>query len=259
MRASPWDLRLFWRTIALAGIAVVIVAIVEAITDERGLATAGTGGRSIGVLPLMPVAAAAAVLIALAPASAAGELRALAALGCSPWRARLATIVAAVTMTLVAAAGVARGRDVSALFPPPIPAGDVRVEATAEGVAFVSARRRIRVFSTPEGDVLERTGPPPALDAIAPSDRQKALGAASAIALAGIALAVWAAAPHRRGAIRTLLTLTAWGVSEVLAFQAAGARSVSPWLTGVPSLVLLAIVLVEDRRHRKLVRDEAWI
>ncbi len=259
MRPSPWDLRLFARTVALAGIGVLIVGIVEAMTDERGLSTAGTGGRSIGVLPLIPVAAAAAVLVALAPSSTAGELRALAALGCSPWRARLATLAAAFALSLVAAVGIAGGRDVSALFPPPIPAGDVRVEMTPEGPTFLSARRRLRVISTAQGDVLERTGPPPTLDALAPADRRQALGAASAIAFAGIALAVWAASPHRRGAIRTLLTLTAWGVSEVLVFQAAGARSVSPFVTGFPSLALLLLVFLEDRRHQRLARDEAWI
>lgn len=263
MRTTPWDLRLFARTVALTGVGLVIVAIVEAITDERGLATAGTGGRSLGVLPLLPVAAAAAVLVTLAPAANAGELRALGALGCSPWRARLGPLVAAFALSLLSAVGIASGRDVSAMFPPPIPAGDVRVEMTADGPTFVSPRRRIRVVSTPPngmgGDVLERTGPPPGSDAVAASDRRQALGAASAIALAGLALAVWAAAPHRRGAIGTLLTLTAWSVSEVLVFQAAGARTVSPFVTGAPSLALLGLVLVEDRLRRRLARDEAWI
>lgn len=256
MRASPWDLRLFGRTLALGAIGVLIVWIIEAITDERGLAAAGTGGNSIGVLPLLPIAAAAAVLIALAPSTTAGELRALAALGCSPWRTRVPTVLAAVAMTLVSVFGIASGRDVSALFPPPIPAGDVRVEP---GPIFVSPRRRVRVITTPEGDVLERTGPPPTLEVGGPPDRRQALGAASAIGLAGLALAVWAAAPHRRGVVRALLTLTAWGVSEVLVFQAAGARSVSPFLTAVPSLVLLAVVFVEDRLRQRLLHDEAWL
>ena len=256
MRATPWDFRLFWRTLALSTISLMVVFVIEAITDERGLATAGTGGRSIGVLPLAPVAAAAAVLVALGPAQTAGELRAVAALGCSPWRARLAAIVAALVMTSISVVGIAGGRDVRALFPPPIPASDVRVEQTPEGPTFVSARRRLRVTAT---EVLERTGPPPTSEALEPSDRRQALGAASAIGLAGLALAVWAASPQRRSAVRTLLTLTAWGVSEVIVFQAAGARSVSPFLTGAPSIALLSLVLAEASLQRRLRHDEAWL
>jgi hypothetical protein len=56
-----------------------------------------------------------------------------------------------------------------------------------------------------------------------------------------------------------LLTLTAWGVSEVLVFQAAGARALHPLATAAPSLALLLLVLVEDHLARRLSRDEAWI
>lgn len=253
---SPFDLRLAMRTLTLTAIAALIVALVERITDERGVAAAGTGGRSIGVLPLMPVACAVAVVIALAPMTASGELRALAALGCSPWRARFAAVVTAIAIALGAAVSFAAGgADVAALFPPPVPAGDFRVE----GSAFVSDRRRIKVYSTPEGDVLERTGPPPSLGAAPPRDRRQLFGAMSAIGLAGVALTLWAAAPARRGAIRMLLTLTAWTVSEVLAFQAAGARALHPLYTAAPSVALLLLVLVEDRAARTLRRDEAWI
>ncbi|MBI2394011.1 MAG: hypothetical protein HYV09_30855 [Deltaproteobacteria bacterium] len=261
MRASPWDVRLAGRTAALSLVAAVVVFLVEAITDERGVAAAGTGGRSIGVLPLMPVACAAAVLLSLAPLASSGELRAMAALGCSPWRARAPSIAVAVVLTVIAAVGLTRRpSDVSALFPPPVPAGDVRVEEhPTDGVVFVSARRKIRVRPTNEGELLERTGPPPIPDEGAMPDRKQVLGASLAIALAGVALSLWAAAPWRRGVIRTLLTLTAWGVSEVLAFQAAGARTVPAWTTALPSCALLIVVLVQDRMARRLRSDEAWI
>lgn len=267
MRPSPFDLRLAGRTLTLAVIASFIVSIVEAITDERGVAAAGTGGRSIGVLPLMPIACAVAVVIALAPMTTSGELRALAALGCSPWRARFAAIATAIALSGAASIVIAtRGTDVAALFPPPVPAGDFRVvvperreQPVDDNVSFVSARRRIRVSATPEGDLLERTGPPPEATAGAPLDRKQILGAAAAIAFAGIALSIWAGAPIRRGVIRTLLTLTGWGVSEVLVFQAAGARALHPLATAVPSLALLLLVLIEDHLARRLSRDEAWI
>lgn len=251
---SPFDLRLATRTLTLSAIAALIVALVERITDERGVAAAGTGGRSIGVLPLMPVACAIAVLIALAPMTASGELRALAALGCSPWRARLAAIVTAAVLTIASALSFAAGAtDVAALFPPPVPAGDFRVV----GPTFVSARRHLRVVFTDEGELLERIGQP----VIAPAtrDRRQVGGGAAAIAMAGLALSLWAASPARKGAIRTLLTLTAWGVSEVLVFQAAGARAIHPLLTALPSLALIVAVIIEDRLTQGLARDEAWI
>lgn len=253
---SPFDLRLATRTLTLSAIAALVVALVERITDERGVAAAGTGGRSIGVLPLMPVACAVAVVIALAPMTANGELRALAALGCSPWRARLGALLTAFAITVCGALAFGLGgADVASLFPPPVPAGDFRVE----GSTFVSDRRHVRVSFTAEGEVLERIGPPPAAEASTPRDRKQRVGAVAAIALAGIALALWAAAPVRRGAIRTLLTLTAWAVSEVLAFQAAGARALHPLWTAFPSLALVLVVVVEDRLSRRLTRDEAWI
>lgn len=253
---SPFDLRLATRTLTLSAIAALIVALVERISDERGVAAAGTGGRSIGVLPLMPVACAVAVVIALAPMTASGELRALAALGCSPWRARAGAALTAILLTVAAAGSFVVGAsDVAALFPPPVVAGDFRVE----NETFVSDRRRVRVRFTEEGALLERTGPAPSLAPPPPRDRKQVAGAAAAIALAGIALSLWAASPARRGAIRMLLTLTAWGVSEVLAFQAAGARALHPLYTAAPSVALLFLVLIEDRFAQRLARDEAWI
>lgn len=253
---SPFDLRLATRTLTLSAIAALVVALVERITDERGVAAAGTGGRSIGVLPLMPVACAVAVLIALAPMRTSGELRALAALGCSPWRARLAAIATAAIITIGSAASFAAGgSDAAALFPPPVPASDLRVDQGS----FVSDRRHLKVSFTEEGEVLERTGSPPASNAAATRDRRQVLAGASAIALAGIALSLWAASPSRKGAIRMLLTLTAWGASEVLVFQAAGARAIHPLFTALPSLALSLLVVIEDRASQKLARDEAWI
>lgn len=257
-RPSPWDLRLAARTIALAAIALCVVALIEAITDERGVAAAGTGGRALGVLPLVPIAGAVAVVIALAPTVSSGELRALAALGCSPWRARLSPIVCAGALAIAAAIGVASGRtDLAALFPSAVEAGDLEVVHGDDGVSFVSERRRIRLGP---GDALERTGPPPALDAArGAGDRAKALGAALSIALAGIALAAWSGAPQRRGVIGSVLTLTGWGASQVLLFQAAGAGAVPPVATALPSAALLAVVAAQARASASLSRDERWI
>ncbi len=254
MGVTPWDLRLAARTAALSAIALSIVGLVEGITDERGVAAAGTGGRAIGVLPLAPVAGAIAVVIALAPTVASGELRALAALGCSPWRARVAPVVCALSLALVAGIGIAAGAvDVAALFPPPIPASDYRIE----GDAFVSDRRRVRIGLD---DRLERTGTVPAVESTPTTrDRRKRIAAATAIALAGVALALWAAAPMKRRFGRAVVTLTAWAVGEILAFQAAGAGAVPPLATALPSLILLALLAIELHLSRNLAREEGWI
>src|SRR4051812_38161006 len=105
-RVSAWDLRLAARTVALSAVALPAPGVVESTTNERGVATPAPSG-SIGLLPLVPTAAAIAATIALAPAETAGELRALLALGCSPWRARAGAL--AVSLLFACGAGAVVG------------------------------------------------------------------------------------------------------------------------------------------------------
>lgn len=252
---SPYDVRLAARTVALAAVALTVGVLVEWITDERGVASPGTGGRSIGLLPLVPIAGAVAVVVALVPAAASGELRALSALGASPWRARLPAIAAASLLALASAGAIAAGgMDVRPLFPVASRASDVRVEQTADGPTFVSDRRRVRVDVD---GVLVRTSDEPA-PTDAPSLPRYARGAvALAVAAAGIALAAWVSGPLRRRPLRALLVGTGYAIAQIAAFQAAGAHALPALVTAAPPLALLVVAWVEHRAMRALGRAPA--
>lgn len=258
MRIAPYDLRLAARTLALAVVALAVVALVEWITDERGVATPGTGGRSIGLLPLVPIAGAIAVVVALAPAQSSGELRALAALGASPLRARLSPIVAATLLAIASALAVAGGcMDVAPLFPPSTTATDYRVEKRGDGgVAFVSERRRVRV----EDDVIAREREPKVTgDASSGLPPHAVAAAALTIALAGCGLAAWVGSPFRRRPLRTLVVGALYGAAQVAAFQSAGARAIPALAIVAPSILLLAVAAFEHRASARLRPEDSWI
>lgn len=249
---TPWDLRLGARTVALSAVAIFALVVIERISTERGVAPGATG--SIGVLPLVPIAAAIAAVIAIVPSASSGELRALASLGWSPWRARAGALSVATFIALFSAAGLSFGAgDVGALFPAPTTSSDVRVVQTPDGPSFTSARRGVVVGPD---DVLVRAAPP---SSPPPPPHGLRLAAALAVALAGVALTLFGAAPVRRKLPFTIVALTLWGAAEVFAFQAAGAAAASPFVTPLPSLLLIAAVAIEQRRARALVREARWL
>ena len=249
---SPYDLWLAARTVGLAAVALSVGVMVEWITDDRGIASPGTGGRSIGLLPLVPIASAVAVVIALVPSSTSGELRALGALGASPWRARLPAIGAGSILALAAALAIIAGAmDVRPLFPGATRASDVRIEQTAAGPTFVSDRRRVRVGVD---EVLTRTSnePAPSDAPLLPAHARGAL--ALAVAVSGVALAAWVSSPLGRRPLRALLVGTVYGIAQITAFQAAGAHVVPALLTVAPPLMLLAVAWIEHRTVGRLGR-----
>lgn len=258
MRLSAYDVRLALRTLGLSILATSVVYLIAFVTDERGVATPGTGGRSIGVLPLVPVAAAIAVAITLAPARTAGELRALSALGVSPLRARLSPIAAAAFLSLAAGIGLFSQRiDVGPLFPPPAVASDVRVVRASSGaVAFVSDRDGIIVG---DDDVLGTLAISPSTPGPMGLPERARAAAALTVALAGLAMALWIASPLRRRPMRTLLTGAIYGGAQIAAFQSAGAHAVPAPATALPAFVLLVVALLEHRTVRSLAREEAWM
>ncbi|MGZ3419116.1 MAG: hypothetical protein ACXWUG_20325 [Polyangiales bacterium] len=252
-RVNAWDLRLAARTVALSAVAVFALVLIESITNERGVGTPGTSG-SIGLLPLVPIAAAIAATIAVAPAETSGELRALLALGCSPWRARAGAL--AVSMSFACGAGAILGigtSDIAALFPAPIAASDYRVELSSEGPAFVSPRRGTLLRAD---DVFERAAPP--TKPPPPPSRTRAAGGL-AIAAAGIALTLFGVAPVKRRAPSTLLVIALWATCEVAAFQLAGAGAITPFVTVLPSIALAAVAFFVARRASTLLREESWL
>src|SRR5512140_3180271 len=76
---SSWDARALRRAFGVGALMVALAWLVTAATDEGNVAWAARLGRA---LPTTPICAA----IAIAPARGRGELRALAALGRSPWQ-----------------------------------------------------------------------------------------------------------------------------------------------------------------------------
>lgn len=251
MRLAPWDVRLAARTLALAVVTLVAIALIEWFTSERGAAT-GTTGAAIGPLPLAPVAAAVAVSIALVPARSSGELRALAAMGASPLRARLAALLVAAALGLVAAYAVGTGRvDATPLYPSARPPSDWRVDAGE----FVSARRRARLA----GDRFDRDPSLPELPRPEGLPAHGRAAAALAIALAAVALATFASSPLRRRPLRSILGFALYGATQVAAFQIVGARVLPAAVVAIPPAALLLLAALELDGERRLSADEAWL
>ena len=248
VKLSPWDVRLGLRTLSLSLVTVGIAFVVDAVTGERGLPGAPP---SIGDWPVVPVAAAVAAAIAIAPARIAGELSSLVALGVEPLRTRLAAVVVAASLSGFAGAYFGARGDVASMFPAPMLASDVRVE----GERFVSPRKGIAVDET---DALIRLREAPiAASAAMPTHRR--MGAGLALALAGASLALYLVAPVKRTFQRAALTIIVYGTAQVWVFQLAGANRWPALFTGAPAVALLLVVGLELLRSATLQKPSRWI
>ncbi|MBL8720178.1 MAG: hypothetical protein JNL79_29605 [Myxococcales bacterium] len=248
MPVSPWDLRLGLRTLSLSLVTVGLATVVDVVTRERGVP--GTTA-TIGVLPVVPLAVAVAAVIAIAPARSGGELTGLVALGVSPLRARAAAFFVAAAISAGAGTLLAARGEVDALFPAPAHASDYR----PEGDGFVSPRKSVRVDA---GDHLVRLPSAPA-PSVPGEPAHRRIGAGLAVALAGLALALFAVAPVKRSAVRAASTLVGYGAAQVLAFQLSGAGQLPALLSGVPGALLFGLVLVELSRATELRKPARWI
>ncbi len=248
MKVSPWDVRLGLRTLSLSLVTVGLAFVVDAVTAERGLPGAPP---SIGVWPVVPLAAAVAAAIAVVPARAAGELSSLVALGAEPLRTRAAAVAMAAALSVLAGGVFAVRGDVASLFPAPMLASDVHVA----GERFVSPRKAVAVD---EKDTLIRLREaPPLVPTASPAYRR--VGAGLALGLAGLSLALYLVSPVRRTFQRAALTLIAYGTAQVLVFQLAGASRWPALGTGAPALALLLIVAFELLRSAELRKPSRWI
>jgi hypothetical protein len=232
---TEWDARAFARGAALAALALVLAGVVTAASDEGGLAWGARAGRT---LPLAPVCAAVGAWLALAPARARGDERALAALGRSPWEREVAAILGGAIVALAAALaiGCLARIDVSGFYPRP----EQSLHWTFDGAAFTSDGGQWRVGAD-GAPSLARTPPteaPGAAEGVPP--RGRASAALSTAAL-GLALPMLVArARSRRAATLALGAIAAGALATLLAFQAAAAAVASPLLAPVPPLLLLA-------------------
>lgn len=254
-RWTPFDGRLAMRTLGIAFVGLGVLLLIAWITDEQsggvGWNVLTTGGRSIGVLPLSPIAVAIGCVIALAPSSAAGELQALQALGASALRVRVGALLVAALIGTAASMPMWIGvYDVRPMFPVLAPTSDWVFDR--EDDAFVCARRALRVDAsgklTRVGDQLPTVKP-------APLPKYASQAAAMAVIVSSVALALWVTSPERRRPLRTVIVGAVYVVATIGAFQGVGAGTLYAWVTSVPSLLLLLFAGAEFHWAKRLRRE----
>ena len=247
------------RALGGALLALIVVWLVTAASDEGQLTVGTRVGRT---LPLAPLCSAVGAALALGTARVRQESRAFEALGRSPAETgRAAALGAALPSIVVALAIVALPSvDVGAFYPRA--ARGEKFVFTGSG--FQSPTLGVRIDAEGETHVL--VGTPPAPDAELPGGARMA--AAAATGFAGVSLAlVTARAALRRSLLdhraRRRMRATAFGegigcaVLMLIAFQAAAARVAPAALAVIPPAALLAVGLarlrwgyggVDDRR-----------
>ncbi len=231
---TEWDSRAFARGTAIASVALALVAVVTAASDEGGLSWGARAGRT---LPLAPVCAAVGAWLALAPARTRGDDRALEAIGRSPFEREAAAIAGGALVAVIAAIAIAAFArvDVAGFYPRAEEA--VRWVAAGGGGAFVSEDGAWRVGAD---------GVPVLVHAPSPGTTARGLpvagrpSAALSTAALGVALPmVVARVRSRRAARRALAAITAGSLATILAFQAAAAGVSPALLAPLPPLLLL--------------------
>lgn len=232
---TEWDTRAFARGWAIAALALGLVAVVTAASDEGSLAWGVRAGRT---LPLAPVCSAVGAWLALAPARARGDDRALAALGRSPFQRELAAIAGGGAVALLAALAIAGSSriDVAGFYP--------RAESS------IHWRHDARGFVSDDDQwAVDASGRPTLLVTAQSADesgngipRRGRPAAALATAALGVALPMLVARARSRRSMLLAAAAVGGGVlATVLAFQAAAAALASPLAATAPPLLLLAV------------------
>jgi hypothetical protein len=248
---TSWDVRAFARALAAALVALAVVWLVTAASDEGQLTASARAGRT---LPLAPLCSAVGAALALGTARVREETLALEALGRSPLEnLRAAAMGAALPSFIVAIVIALSARvDVSAFYP-----HAARSEVfVREGEAFTSPTLGVRVD--------DATGEPHPLPGGSPDEGLPGgarASAAIATALAGLALALVASravlrpgllGPREARRRRALAIAQGVGcaLASVIAFQAAAAKVAPAALAIAPPCALLAVFALRYRRAR---------
>jgi hypothetical protein len=241
---TQWDGRQLVRATLAAALAIGLVCLVTAATDEGGVPWPERVGRA---MPLTPLCAAFGVWGALAPVRSRGEVVALEALGRSPLQIAASSVAGGALVALAAAlvVGLRLGAvDAAGFFPTA-----TRGSAWAwDGGAFVVYAQGIRVTA----DGVPELGPHTGTEfsgAVLPYARASA---AAATALAGVALPLLAArlVACDHSAVRPLPMLVAAAgtmAASVGCFQAAAAHRGPAWLAVLPPMALLAFAVRSAR------------
>lgn len=247
---TAWDRRVFLRALGGAVLGLVVVWLVTAASDEGQLTVGARAGRT---LPLAPLCSAVGAALALGTARVRDEVRAFEAIGRAPAQIALAGALGAAAPTLAIALAIASVPrvDVGAFYPR-APRGDTFLWRDG---AFVSSSLGVRV--EPSGETTAFDGSV-GDEADADLPRGARPSAALATGIAGLALALVAARgvlrtsfldDKRRRAVRSasIVAGLVCAVATLVAFQAAGARSMPAFAAAVPPSLLLVLALVRDR------------
>lgn len=251
---TAWDVRAGLRALGATLLALAVVWLITAASDEGQLTMGARAGRT---LPLAPLCSAVGAALALGTTRVRSEVRALEALGRSPGEsARTAALGAALPSLVIALAVMfSSSVDVGGFYPrAPNVASFVREEG-----AFTSASLGVTVTDDGEARPLD--------DAEAASGdeglpRGARIAAASTTAIAAIALSLVASRAvlrpslsdrrtRRRSRVRAATMVLSCAMTMLLAFQAAAAHVAPAWLAIVPPLLLLAAEVAYRRaRYR---------
>lgn len=236
---TPHDSRLFWRTLGLCLVVLGLVTGIVVMTDEVYSTAQMRVARLCAFSPLIAGVASAS---SLALARRRGELRALAALGASPWGAGWGALCAAwlfgAVMALVLLTPLS---DVSSLFPePPVSSGWL-----LQGDAFVEPGRGIRVEADGRVAFIDKQTPPAAF--LNPGGVE----ALAAVLPQALVLPPWLLAPLRNAAraVGLLLTLAL----TLLALHAAALGRMPQLLLPLVALPLGAQLALALERSRMQV------
>jgi hypothetical protein len=217
----------------IAALGLALVAVVTAASDEGGLAWGVRAGRT---LPLAPVCSAVGAWLALAPARARGDDRALAAIGRSPWEREGAAIAGGALIALLASLSIAAipRVDVAGFYP----RAEESIHWSHDGAGFTSDDGRWRVGADGVPMVLSAARGAEVTNGLPRGGRA---AAALATAVLGLALPMLVArARSRRAAAAALGAIGAGALLTILAFQAAAAALASALFAPLPPLLLLA-------------------
>ncbi len=247
MRATRWDAILLARAAAVAVLALAVVWLITAASDEGSV---GWGIRAGRTLPLTPLCAAIGVWGALTPIRARGEARALEALGRSPGQIAAAAVAGGAVVALVAALIMASvpAVDVSGFYPT---ATHEAAWQWREG-GFEDRAQGLRVGANGAPEIIAPTDRMPSSPVM---PRRGRVAAALATALSALALSALAARAivgvRREGRHRSFRTIMRQSAGDLAAsglaaaatvalFQAAAAHRAPALASVLPPLILLA-------------------
>jgi hypothetical protein len=239
---TVFDRALARRAVAIGAVAAALTTVVVVTTDEGG-----SWARRIGMLAgLTPIAAGLGSFAASRIAAARGELRALAAVGVAPIRARRGAVLGGVLLGLAGPVVLSsRAADLDALFPrPPATRGMIVEGSTVRAPA-------LGLVVGPGGDMrvdgaIEQA-PPPAARALPPGT---GFSAALSLGIAAVGCPALASSPGRARRLAVVGGLAL--LLSIVAFQAVAAGAVAPvFLVPAPLILLIDAVVARYREGRE--------